>query len=528
MCNILHIAQVPEQFELEIETRINPKNNTALEGLYLSSGNYCTQCEAEGFRRITCWPDRPDVMAVFTTTIIGPQDTCPVMLSNGNLIEHSVLEEGRHTATWHDPFPKPSYLFALVAGNLVQIADQFTTCSGRVVDLHIYVEERNQTKCEHAMESLKKSMRWDEEVFGREYDLDIYMIVAVDDFNMGAMENKGLNVFNSKYVLARPETATDADYEGIEGVIGHEYFHNWTGNRITCRDWFQLSLKEGLTVFRDQEFSADMGSKAIQRIQDVNVMRSFQFREDSGPMAHPVRPASYVEINNFYTLTVYNKGAEVIRMLHTLLGAEGFRKGMDLYFQRHDGQAVTCDDFAQAMEDANSFDLSQFKLWYSQAGTPKLTVSQKYDAVDQKYTLLIDQSCPDTPGQTSKDKQPFFMPIRIGLLDSKGKDMDLHQENDILILDQASQQFQFTGVEEKPVLSLNRNFSAPITIQSDLNDQDLAFLMAHDADSFNCWDAGQQLGVRSLLAGITALQQGQPFAVPALLHQAVGHPHAST
>ena len=345
---LLEIPQVPDApFSVEIETRINPAGNTALEGLYLSSGNYCTQCEPEGFRTITCFPDHPDVMSVFTTTVIGDKTACPVLLSNGNLIDSGDLGDGRHFATWHDPFPKPCYLFALVAGNLVRISDTFTTLSGRKVDLHIYVEERNRNKCGHAMRSLQKAMQWDEERFGREYDLDTYMIVAVDDFNMGAMENKGLNVFNSKYVLALPETATDVDYEGIEAVIAHEYFHNWTGNRITCRDWFQLSLKEGLTVFRDQEFTADMISRPVKRIQDANIIRSFQFREDGGPMAHPVRPPSFVEINNFYTLTVYNKGAEVIRMLHTLLGPETFRRGMDLYFERHDGQAVTCDDFVE-------------------------------------------------------------------------------------------------------------------------------------------------------------------------------------
>ncbi len=510
----LRIAQVPDQFELEIETLISPESNTALEGLYLSSGNYCTQCEAEGFRRITCWPDRPDVLAVFTVTIIGPQETCPVLLANGNLIEQGQLADGRHFATWHDPFPKPSYLFALVAGKLVCIEDTFVTMSGREVVLHIYVEERNRDKCGHAMESLKKAMRWDEEVFGREYDLDIYMIVAVDDFNMGAMENKGLNIFNSKYVLANPETATDRDYEDIEAVIGHEYFHNWTGNRITCRDWFQLSLKEGLTVFRDQEFSADMASRAVKRIQDANVIRNFQFREDSGPTAHPVRPESYVEINNFYTVTVYNKGAEVIRMLHTLLGATGFRKGMDLYFVRHDGHAVTCEDFAQAMQDANSFDLSQFRLWYSQAGTPLLNVASQYDAAKEEYLLTVSQSCPATPDQANK--QPFFMPIKIGLLDSSGKDI----RNEVLLLDQETKEFRFTGIKEKPVLSFNQNFSAPVKVQSDLSDEELAFLMAHDSDPFNCWDAGQQFALHCLLNEIGNWQQGKTTELPELFHQA--------
>ncbi|MCW5206803.1 aminopeptidase N, partial [Desulfobulbus sp. F5] len=510
----LRIEAVPEQFELEIATRIAPERNTALEGLYLSSGNYCTQCEAEGFRRITCWPDRPDVMAIFTVTVIGPQASCPMLLSNGNLIEQGQMEDGCHFATWHDPFPKPSYLFALVAGQLVRIEDTFVTMSGREVSLHIYVEERNRDKCAHAMQSLKKAMRWDEEVYGREYDLDIYMIVAVDDFNMGAMENKGLNIFNSKYVLAQPETATDSDYEGIESVIAHEYFHNWTGNRITCRDWFQLSLKEGLTVFRDQEFSADMGSRAVQRIQDANYIRNIQFREDSGPTAHPVRPASYVEINNFYTATVYNKGAEVIRMLHTLLGAAGFRKGMDLYFQRHDGQAVTCEDFVQAMQDAaNGFDLSQFQHWYNQAGTPVLKVSSMYYAPASEYLLTVSQSCPATPGQA--EELPFFMPIRIGLLDRNGKDI----RDEVLLLNQETKQFCFTEIAATPVLSFNRNFSAPVNVESDLQDEELAFLMAHDRDPFNRWDAGQQLGLRCLLKGIAEQQQGRAAVLPELFQQ---------
>ncbi|WP_446009731.1 aminopeptidase N [Candidatus Electrothrix sp.] len=530
--NTLRIPEVPDQFTLGIETLINPQENTALEGLYLSSGNYCTQCEAEGFRRITCYPDRPDVLAVFTTIIIGPKDSCPVLLANGNRTAQGELLDGRHFATWHDPFPKPSYLFALVAGDLTCIQDRFTTMSGCEISLQIYVEHRNKEKCDHAMESLKHAMRWDEQVFGREYDLDTYMIVAVDDFNMGAMENKGLNIFNSKYVLAQPETATDTDYEGIEGVIGHEYFHNWSGNRVTCRDWFQLSLKEGLTVFRDQEFSADMGSRAVKRIHDADIIRSLQFREDSGPMAHPVRPASYVEINNFYTLTVYHKGAEVVRMLHTLLGAEGFRKGMDLYFERHDGQAVTCDDFIQALQDAqqeeNHLDFEQFKLWYSQAGTPVVTISQDYDPATQEYTLTAQQTCPDTPDQKSADKKPFLLPLCIGLLDSKGRDMELYlhdagknnKNNGTLILHQDKQQFRFTGVKEQPVPSLNRNFSAPIKVVADLGEEELAFLMAHDSDPFNRWDAGQQLGLRYLLAGIDDWQHGKELTVPAIFHQA--------
>jgi len=521
---LLRLAEVGEQCEVEIETVLAPEKNTALEGLYLSSGNYCTQCEAEGFRRITCYPDRPDVMAVFTTTVVGDRQTCPVLLSNGNLVEQGVLDDGRHFATWHDPFAKPAYLFALVAGQLVRIEDSFTTMSGRSIALHIYVEERNREKCDHAMASLQKAMRWDEQVFGREYDLDTYMIVAVDDFNMGAMENKGLNVFNSKYVLARPETATDMDYEGIEGVIAHEYFHNWTGNRITCRDWFQLSLKEGLTVFRDQEFSADMGSRAVKRIHDVNVMRSFQFREDSGPMAHPVRPESFVEINNFYTLTVYNKGAEVIRMIHTLLGAAGFRRGMDLYFSRHDGQAVTCDDFVRAMEDANDVDLAQFKLWYSQAGTPELNVNGRFDEQAGEYMLTIRQSCPLTPGQP--EKKPFTMPIGVGLLDATGNDLVLQLKNgnalhgSVLILEKEEQEFCCTGITESPILSFLRNFSAPVKVRSDLTEQELAFLMAHDSDPFNRWDAGQQLGLQYLLEAIATFDPAEQVRTPGLFQQA--------
>jgi aminopeptidase N len=385
----LTVLDVSDAFTLQTRARIHPRANTSLEGLYTSSGNFCTQCEAEGFRKITWFPDRPDVMSRYTTTIVADRDRYPVLLSNGNPVDRGVLDDNRHWVKWEDPFKKPSYLFALVAGDLACVEDHFTTRSGRDVALRIYVEKHNADKCGHAMASLIKAMRWDEEVYGLEYDLDIYMIVAVDDFNMGAMENKGLNVFNSKYVLARPETATDTDFAGIEGVIAHEYFHNWTGNRVTCRDWFQLSLKEGLTVFRDQEFSADMTSPAVKRIHDVRVLRTHQFAEDAGPMAHPVRPDSYIEISNFYTVTIYNKGAEVIRMMHTLLGADGFRKGMDLYFQRHDGEAVTTEDFVAAMENANDADLSQFRLWYSQAGTPTVSVGGTYDENDASFTLLL-------------------------------------------------------------------------------------------------------------------------------------------
>ncbi len=496
-----------ESFTLEITTRINPDDNTSLEGLYRTSGNYCTQCEAEGFRKITYYLDRPDNLAVFTTRIEGSKESCPVMLSNGNKIEEGELADGRHYAVWQDPFPKPCYLFALVAGNLKYIEDFYTTSSGRNICLRIYVEERNITKCDHAMRSLKKSMKWDEDIYGLEYDLDIFMIVAVDDFNMGAMENKGLNVFNSKFILALPETATDNDYLGIEGVVAHEYFHNWTGNRITCRDWFQLSLKEGLTVFRDQEFSADMNSRAVQRIDDVRVLRTNQFREDSGPMAHPVRPDAYVEINNFYTVTVYNKGAEVIRMMHTLLGAEGFRKGMDLYFERHDGQAVTCDDFVAAMADANEYDLDQFKLWYSQAGTPLLQVSTEFNQEEKEYSITIRQSCQPTPGQELK--QPFHIPITIGLLDENGKDIRITDEDSIVLeLGEAEEKYTFSGIEKQPVLSFLRNFSAPVKVESFQSREELAFLMAHDSDLYNRWEASSRLAEHIIFDIVANLQQG--------------------
>jgi len=515
--NRLVISQVPEEsFLVEIDTLINPADNTALEGLYLSSGNYCTQCEAEGFRTITCFPDRPDVMTVFTTTVVGDKATCPVLLANGNLIDSGELAGGRHYATWHDPFPKPCYIFALVAGSLVRISDTFTTRSGRKIDLHFYVEQRNQTKCSHAIRSLQAAMQWDEEQFGREYDLDTYMIVAVDDFNMGAMENKGLNVFNSKYVLALPETATDVDYEGIEGVIAHEYFHNWTGNRVTCRDWFQLSLKEGLTVFRDQEFTADKTSRPVKRIQDANIIRSFQFREDSGPMAHPVRPPSFVEINNFYTLTVYNKGAEVIRMLHTLLGPETFHRGMDIYFERHDGQAVTCDDFIAAMETAWGKDLRQFKLWYSQAGTPELTVHADYNEEAQQLTLSVEQFCPAT--RESAVKQPFTMPLAVGLLDNQGASIPVDPSTPeaittVLTLSAQKQDFIIPCIKSRPTVSFLRNFSAPVRVRFAQSSEELGRLMAHDPDPFNRWDAGQQLGLRYILEQIERYQQGEHISL---------------
>ncbi|WP_428622559.1 aminopeptidase N [Sedimenticola sp.] len=501
----LILKQVPDQFVLESEVRILPQQNTVLEGLYKSGGMFCTQCEAEGFRKITWFLDRPDVMSRFTTTITADRQRYPVLLSNGNPVETVQLDDGRQRVTWTDPFPKPAYLFALVAGDLRAIEDSHTTPSGREVALRIYVEPENVTKCDHAMAALKHAMLWDEQQYGREYDLDIYMIVAVNDFNMGAMENKGLNIFNSKYVLASPATATDRDFQGIESVIAHEYFHNWTGNRITCRDWFQLSLKEGLTVFRDQEFSADMGSRGVKRIEDVRLLRAHQFAEDASPMAHPVRPDSYMEINNFYTVTVYEKGAEVVRMQANLLGAEAYRRGTDLYFERFDGQAVTTDDFVQCMADAGERDLTQFKCWYSQAGTPELAIQGHYDAANQTYSLDVQQHCPATPGQT--DKAPFLIPLAIGLLDSRGDDMALRLQGDtvagtgtrMLELREPRQQFLFEQVAEAPVPSLLRGFSAPVKVRFDYSDEQLMFLMAHDSDGFSRWDAAQTLAQRILL-----------------------------
>ena len=513
----LILLQPPDTFSLEIQTKIYPDKNTALEGLYRSSGNFCTQCEAEGFRKITYYPDRPDVMARFTTRIEGEKKSCPVLLSNGNQIETGDLSGGRHYALWEDPFPKPAYLFALVAGDLVRIEDTFVTMSGRTIDLHIFVEAGNRDKCAHAMRSLQKSMQWDEEIFGLEYDLDTYMIVAVDDFNMGAMENKGLNVFNSKYVLASQETATDQDYLGIEGVIAHEYFHNWTGNRVTCQDWFQLSLKEGLTVFRDQEFSSDMNSRPVQRIDDVRILRNFQFREDAGPMAHSVRPDSYVEINNFYTVTIYNKGAEVIRMMHTLLGADNFRKGMDLYFQRHDGQAVTCDDFVAAMEDASGIGLKQFKRWYSQAGTPVIEVQETWNDSTSEYKLTLSQRCPLTPGQ--KKKEAFHIPIAFALLDSGGQDMKCATQ--LLELQKDTETFTFTELPEKPVLSLLRGFSAPVKTDPWQCREQLAFLMGHDPDPFNRWDASFKLSESVILELAASAGKGEQLSLDPLIIEAV-------
>ncbi|CAB3674628.1 Aminopeptidase N [Paraburkholderia phenoliruptrix] len=515
----LVLDNVPDSFELSLASICNPAANTTLSGLYVSSGNFFTQCEAEGFRRITYFLDRPDVMSTYTVTLRASKADYPVLLSNGNLLEEGDLPDGRHFARWEDPFRKPSYLFALVAGKLVALEERVKTGSGKEKLLQVWVEPHDLDKTRHAMDSLINSIRWDETRFGLELDLDRFMIVAVSDFNMGAMENKGLNIFNTKYVLANPETATDTDFANIEAVVGHEYFHNWTGNRVTCRDWFQLSLKEGLTVFRDQEFSADMAggqtngsdeaARATKRIEDVRVLRQMQFAEDAGPMAHPVRPESYVEINNFYTMTVYEKGAEVVRMYQTLFGREGFRKGMDLYFKRHDGQAVTCDDFRHALADANGRDLAQFERWYSQAGTPRVSVRAAYDAATQRYRLTLAQGYGEAaPAARETQKGPLLIPFAIGLIGKDGKDLPLQLEGEaqasaattrVLELTQAEQTFTFVNVGQEPLPSLLRNFSAPVIVEYDYSAEQLAFLLAHDSDPFNRWEAGQRLATRELL-----------------------------
>jgi aminopeptidase N len=503
---------------LEIETKTAPAENTELSGLYLSGGGYFTQCEAEGFRRITYFPDRPDVMSRYTVSITADKILVPVMLSNGNPGPIQDLGNGRHQVVWTDPHPKPCYLFALVAGDLVSIKDEFTTASGRHVGLGIYVRRGDEDKCAHAMRSLKASMRWDEEKFGLEYDLDVFNIAAVSDFNMGAMENKGLNVFNTKYVLAKPDTATDGDYQGIESVIAHEYFHNWTGDRVTCRDWFQLSLKEGLTVYRDQEFSADQGSRAVKRIGDVRGLRAAQFREDGGPMAHPVQPKSYLAIDNFYTATVYNKGAEVIRMMATIIGHDAFRKGMDLYFERHDNSAVTIDDFVAAMADASGVNLNNFKLWYHQAGTPEVSVEDAYDAARKQYRLTIKQTTKPTPGQP--EKQPVVIPVAMGLLDGNGQELETKlagetvatQGTRVLLADAAETTFTFEDVASPPTPSLFRGFSAPIKL-SGISPERSRFLAAHDTDPFVRWDSGQQYATRLLLDLIPAWNRGETLTV---------------
>lgn len=516
----LTVRDVPDAFVLDTEVAVRPGANKSLEGLYASSGNLCTQCEAEGFRKITWFLDRPDVMARYRTRIVADPARYPVLLSNGNDVERGVLDDGRHYVVWEDPFPKPGYLFALVAGRLECVEDTFTTRSGRVVALRIYVQPHNIDRCDHAMRSLRRAMRWDEDVYGLEYDLDTFMIVAVDDFNMGAMENKGLNIFNSAYVLARPDTATDRDFAAIETVIAHEYFHNWTGNRVTCRDWFQLSLKEGLTVFRDQEFSADMGSRAVKRIRDVRLLRTHQFAEDAGPLSHPVRPDAYIEINNFYTVTIYNKGAEVIRMLHTLLGHERFQAGMRIYFERHDGQAVTTDDFVAAMEAASGMDLGQFRRWYTQAGTPVITARGAHDEAKAEYVLDFEQRTPPTPGQP--DKLPLHVPVRVALLGEDGRNTPLHGTepgpagDDEVVLDirEARHTIRFSNIASPPVPSLARGFSAPVRVEIERSDDELAFLIARETDPFNRWDAVQELATRLMLRMVAARLEGAGLEVP--------------
>ncbi len=520
----LSIAKLPQRFTLETVSRICPQKNKALEGLYASSNGFFTQCEAEGFRRITWFIDRPDVMARYTNTIHADRNLYPKLLSNGNLVARGDEPGGRHWAKWDDPFPKPSYLFAMVAAKLEKLEDRFVTRSGREAKLTVYVEPGKLDQCGFAMRCLKSAMKWDEEVFGLELDLDGYMIVAVGDFNSGAMENKGLNIFNTKYVLARPDTATDIDFQNIDRVVAHEYFHNWTGDRVTCRDWFQLSLKEGLTVFRDQEYGADMYSRAVQRIGEVRGLRAAQFPEDAGPMAHPVRPPAYMEIRNFYTMTVYEKGAEVVRMQHTLLGAAAFRKGMDLYFRRHDGQAVTTDEFVQAMQDASGVDLGQFRRWYEQAGTPLVEAAGNYDAAARRYTLTLAQSCPPTPGQAAK--LPFHIPFALGLVGPDGKDMALRLQGEaagqqmadaktrVLSLTEAQQSYTFVEVPARPVPSLLRDFSAPVIVKYDYGDADLTHLMAHDANAFNRWEAGQRLALALILRGMKVHQGGSALEVP--------------
>jgi aminopeptidase N len=522
----LVIPGLPDRFELDTVVRIAPRENSRLIGLYGSKDGFFTQCEAEGFRRITYFVDRPDVMARYTTALHADKARYPVLLSNGNLVAEGEEAGGRHWAKWEDPFPKPSYLFAMVAARLDVLRDQFVTRSGQRVALAIYVEPGKLDQCGFAMESLKRAMKWDEDVFGLEVDLDHYMIVAVGDFNSGAMENKGLNIFNTKYVLARADTATDLDFQMLDRVVAHEYCHNWTGNRVTCRDWFQLSLKEGLTVFRDQEYGADHYSRPVSRIREVRSLRASQFAEDAGPMAHPVRPASYIEIRNFYTATVYEKGAELVRMIHTLIGREAFRRGMDLYFRRHDGQAVTCDDFVRAMQDASGVDLSQLMRWYDQAGTPVVEVADEYDPSARRYTLRIRQSCPPTPGQP--EKLPFHIPLRVGLVGADGGDLPLRVEGEasaagterVFSVKSGEERLVFLDVPARPVPSLLRGFSAPVALKYDYRDDALAHLLAHDSDPFNRWEAGQRLVLNLILSGVQEFRTGREFEVPERLIRA--------
>jgi len=525
----LTVPKVPEELTLETETEIRPQDNKALEGLYKSGNVFCTQNEPEGFRNITYFIDRPDVMSRYQVTITAEKAKYPVLLSNGNPAGTQDLSNGRHLAKWIDPFPKPCYLFALVAGDLAVIEDTFTTKSGRVIALKIFVDRGNENRTEHAMESLKKAMKWDEDTFGLECDLDQYMIVAVDAFNSGAMENKGLNIFNTQCILANPETATDDDFEYIQAVIGHEYFHNWTGDRVTCRDWFQLTLKEGLTVFRDHEFTADMTSRAVKRISDVRQLRNFQFIEDSGPNAHPIRPASYIAINNFYTPTVYEKGADVIRMIQTLIGREAFRRGMDKYFELFDGQAVTADDFVKAMELASGKDLTQFKNWYNQAGTPLCKVVMDYDPEKRRVQLTVEQSCRPTP--ETKEKQPFYFPLSVGLIGKNGKDLPLELEREpagksdttkVLVISKPKETFVFKNVPEKPLPSLLRNFSAPVRLEYDYSPSDLIFLFANDSDPFNRYEAGQRLAALSLEDFIKKIQNKEPLRLDPEVSKAFG------
>jgi aminopeptidase N len=519
---LLVINDVPEEFELQVENKIYPSKNTALEGLYQSGEFFLTQCEAEGFRKITYYPDRPDVMAPFEVTLVADQEKYPVLLSNGNLIHSGVLSNGKHYAKWSDPHPKPSYLFATVAGKLSYIEENHMTSEGNNVKLRIYVEDENINACQYAMDSLIRSMKWDEKRFGLAYDLTQYNIVATNDFNMGAMENKGLNIFNSKYVLARPETATDTDFIVVEAVIGHEYFHNWTGNRVTCQDWFQLSLKEGLTVFRDQEFTSDMQSRAVKRIEDVRTLKAFQFTEDAGPMSHPLRPDSFIEINNFYTLTVYEKGAEVVRIYHTLFGEEGFRKGMDLYFQRHDGQAVTCDDFRKAMADANDTNLDQFELWYSQNGTPRVKIKEKYHARKKEYTLTIKQKHPKNVDK--KDYQPMLIPMRMALYAEDGTAFALDEtgcQEMVVQINQKKQQLIFKNIDSKPVASLFRGFSAPVSVDFAQSTEDLIQLMSFDKDSFNRWNAAQIMSSKVIMDAYEMMLKDKDAQCPQYFIQAM-------
>jgi aminopeptidase N len=499
----LKLARTPDMFELEITTHLHPEKNTSLEGLYQSGNILCTQCESQGFRKITPFLDRPDVMAIYSCTIIADKKKYPILLSNGNLVKSGDLEGSRHYVRWEDPFKKPSYLFALVAGDLAHIHDQFVTCSGRTVDLKIYSEHENINQCGHAMNSLKQSMQWDEDRFRLEYDLDLYQIVAINDFNAGAMENKGLNIFNSKYVLADPESATDDDFMNVQGVIGHEYFHNWTGNRVTLKNWFQLSLKEGLTVFRDQEFSSDLNSRAVKRISSIRNLRAFQFPEDAGPMTHAVRPDSYIKMDNFYTMTVYEKGAELVRMLHTLIGEPAFQKGMGLYFERFDGKAVTVEDFLDVMQSASGKDLEQFKIWYTQSGTPQVTFRHSYDPSKTELTVTFDQQV--APDRNQDKKVPLHIPVRFGIVDKTGKDI-APKSASLLELKQKKEQFTFRDIPEGSLPSIFRQFSAPVKINTDFTDTDLAFLMARDTDDVNRWDAAQTLFFKELTSIVTDIQ----------------------